>query len=190
MNREYSIQLVYQLTIMIHNYLNFPVIELAYQDQSPGLPTAQWSFKLSLQCISALLSAYSTLSLPITAAEMRSLKTSGIYCSFYKNFCLLSKRMFQILCHLCTIYISIFMVMESERFLYFRQFISGKIGDENLETYDFVIYGSIIFCVFPSLLILKNLLAVTCLVAGKSRNKVRTILSTFKKTIRIRFVSI
>ena len=49
MNREASIQLVYQLAMLIHKFLNFPAIEIAYQDQRPGVPTAQWSAILALQ---------------------------------------------------------------------------------------------------------------------------------------------
>ena len=37
MNRENSIQLVYQLSILIHNFLNYPVIELVYQNKTPGV---------------------------------------------------------------------------------------------------------------------------------------------------------
>ena len=187
MNREYSIQLVYQLSILIHNFRNFPVIELIYGQQRPGLPTAQWLLKLILQCISALLSAYSTLSLPINAAEINSLKELGIYCSFSRNFCMLAKRMFHLSCHTCTTYAAIFLVMESDRFLYFRQYISAKSREENLENYSFVIYGSIIFIVFPLLLILNNFLTVTILLAGQTRKKVRTILSGLRNTVRIRF---
>ena len=186
MNREYSIQLVYQLSILLHNYLNFPVVELVYRDQRQGVPTARWSFKFTLQCISALLSAYSTLSLPISDAQMNSLKESGMYCSFLRNFCMLSERMFQLCCHICCTYITIFLVMESDRFVYFRQYISGKTGEENLESYGFVIYGSIIFSIFPLLLILENFLAVLILVAGQSRKQLRMILSKLGKILRIR----
>ena len=185
MNRENSIQLVYQLSILLHNYLNFPAIELVYPDQRPGWPTAQWVLKLTLLCISALLSAYSTLSLPISSAEMRSLKESGIYRSFPRNFCMLSKRMFQLLFHICTTYVTIFLVMESERFSYFRQYVSGTTGEENLENYGFVLYGLIIFCVFPLILVLENFFAVAIVVVGKSRKDALTIFSRFGKTVRI-----
>ena len=140
-NRENSIQLVYQLSILIHTYLNFPVIELVYEDQRQGVPTVQWSSKLTLQCISALLSAYSTLSLPVNVAEMRTLKESGVYCSFSRNCCLLSMRVFQLLWHLCTTYLTIFLVMDSERFQYLRQYISGITAERNLKNYGFIIYG-------------------------------------------------
>ena len=186
MNRESSIQLVYQLTMLIHKFLNFPAIELAYLDQRQGYPTARWSIVLVLQLISALSSAYSTLSLPIEAAQMRSLKTSGKSCSFWRNFCMLSKRMFQLLIHICITYITIFMVMKSDRFEYFRNFLIGKIGEKNLEGYGFVIYGSLIFMVFPLLVILENFFAVTILVAGQSRKKVQEIFSRFRRTLRTR----
>ena len=188
-NRENSIQLVYQLSILIHNYLNFPVIELVYGDRQVGIPTVLWCFKLTLQCISALLSAYSTLSLPISVAEMRSVKESGTYCSVLHTFCLLSKRVFQLIFHLCTTYLVIFLVMESDRFQYLRQFILGKTGETNFEKYGFVIYGSIIFCTFPFLLILSNVLVVLILLTGESGKKLREIFSRFGKTIRIRFRS-
>ena len=131
MNREYSIQLVYQLSLLIHNYLNFPAIELVYRSQTPGLPTAQWAIKLILHCISPLLSAYSFLSLPINAAKMCSLKELGIYYYFSREFSILAKRMFHLLFHICTTYTTIFLVMESDRFLYFRQYISGTTDDDN-----------------------------------------------------------
>ena len=187
MNREYSIQLVYQLSILIHNYLNFPIIELVYGDQRPNIPTIQWSSKLTLQCISALLSAYSTLSLPILVEDMRAIKEFGIYCSFSKNCSLLFKRMFNLVCHLCTTYLTIFMVMESDRFQYLRRYISGGIADENSKNYNFVIYGCIIFFIFPFLLILANVLAVTNLLVGKTRKVIRKIVSRFGKKVRIRF---
>ena len=186
MNRGSSIQVVYQLSILIHNYLNFPAIELVYQDETPGLPTAYWIIKLALLCISSFLSAYSTLSLPIQTAEMRSLKESCSYCTFRKNFCLLSKRIFNLLFHICSTYITVFLVMQSDRFVYFREFISGKTGEKNLEAYGFVIYGSIIFLVFPFLVLLENFLAVTILVAAESQKKVQKTLSGFGKTLRIR----
>ena len=183
MNRESSIQLVYQLSILIHNYLNYPSIELVYPALSQGLPSAQWSMKLILQCISAFLSAYSTLSLPIKSEEMNSLKKYASYCSFRRNFCILSKRMFQLLCHVCSTYITIFFLMESERFLYLRQYISGKTGGEIFESY---IYGSIIFVVFPLLVTFENFIAMMILVAGKSRKIVRQNFSRFGKALRIR----
>ena len=186
MSRENSIQLIYQLSILIHNFLNYPVIELVYPNQMPGLSTAQWSIKMALLVISALLSSYSTLALPINATEMRSLKRSGMYSSFSRNFCILSKRMFQLLCHICSTYITIFLLMESERFVYFREYVSGKAGEDNLENFGFLIYGSIIFCIFPLLLILQNFAAVTVIVVGQSRKKARNILSRFGKTVRIR----
>ena len=186
MSRENSIQLVYQLSILIHNFLNYPVIELVYQNKTPGVPTAQWATKLTLLCISSLLSMYSTFSLPITASKMRSLKELGLYCTIPRNLCMLSKSMFHFLCHIFTTYVSVFLLLESDRFLYLRQYISEKTGEEYYGLYGFIIYGSIIFCVFPLLLILENFLAVTIMVIGQSRNKVRTILSRFKETIRIR----
>ena len=75
--------------------------------------------------------------------------------------------------------------MQSERFVYFREFISGKTGEKNLEAYGFVIYGSIIFLVFPFLVLLENFLAVTILVAAESRKKIQKTLSGFGKTLRI-----
>ena len=186
MNRESSIQVVYQLSILIHNYLNFPAIELVYQDKTPGLPTAYWIIKLALLCISSFLSAYSILSLPIEIAEMRSLKEYCSYCTFRKNFCLLSKWIFNLLFRICSTYITILLVIESDRFVYLREFISGKTGEKNLEAYGFVIYGSIIFLVFPFLLLLENFIAVTILIAAESRKKVQKTLSRFGKTLRIR----
>ena len=185
-NRESSIQLVYQLSILIHNYLNFPAIELVYWNHRQDAATAQWAVKLTLQCISAILSAYSTLSLPVKVAEMCLLKERCKYCSFRGHFCMLSKRMFQLLCHICSTYITIYLLMESDRFLYLRQYISGKTGEENVKIYGFVIYGSIIFLVFPLLAIMENFVAMTILVAGKRQNKVRRILARFGKTLRIR----
>ena len=183
MNREYAIQLVYQLSILVHNYLNYPAIELVYGNEKQGVPTAKWWSKLTLQCISALLSANSTLSLPISEAEMRSLKHSGVYCSFWRNCSMLSKKMFQLLFHTCTTYITLFFVIESDRFIYFRQYISAE---QNLEKYAFVIYGSIIFCVFPLILIMENFFALAVFLAGQNRQKVQTILSGFGNTVRIR----
>ena len=185
MNRESAIQLVYQLTILLHNFLHFPVIELVFWDLRPGFPTVQWCLKLILQCISALLSAYSILSLPILVAEMQSLKERCVYGSFRRNFCILSKRTFQLLFHICSTYITIFLLMESDRFIYLRQYISG-ITEENLNNYGFIIYGLIIFLVFPLNLILENFFAVMILLACKSRDKVRNILTQFRKTLRIR----
>ena len=75
---------------------------------------------------------------------------------------------------------------ECERFEYFRNHISGRIGQENLENYGYVIYGSIIFLVFPLLAIFESLLAVIILVAGKSRRHVAKVFSRMKKTLRIR----
>ena len=186
MNRESSIQLVYQLSILIHNYLNYPAIELVYPDQIQGLASAQWSMKLILQCISAFLSAYSTLSLPIRAEEMRSLKEYSSYCSFWRNFCHLSKRIFQLLCHICSTYITIFFLMESERFLYLRQYISRIDGGKLVENYAFVIYGSVIFLVFPLLVIVQNLISVTILLAGKRWSIVRQTFSRFGTALRTR----
>ena len=37
--------------MLIHNFFHFPAIELAYQDQRPGIPTAQWSAILALQIL-------------------------------------------------------------------------------------------------------------------------------------------
>ena len=187
MNREASVQLVYQLSMLIHKFLNFPAIELAYQDQTQGVPTARWSIILALQCISALLSAYATLSFPIQVAETRSLKERCSYCSFWRNFCMLSKRMFQLVNHICITYITIFLVMKSDRFEYFRNVVSGTIRESNFESYSFVIYGSIIFLVFPLLVLLENLLAVTILLAGKGRKKAQEIISRFEKMLRIKF---
>ena len=186
MNRESSIQLVYQLTILIHNYIHFPVIELIYRDLPTGLPSALWCLKLILLCVSSLLSTYSILSLPIQAAKMRSLKESFTYVSFRKNVCMLSKRIFQLLWHIFTTYIIMFLVMESERFVYFRQYVSGKIGEKNMETYGFIMFGSIIFLIFPLLVIFESFLAVIIFVAGESRKKGRKILSKFGSTLRIR----
>ena len=186
MNRESSIQLVYQLSMLIHNLLNYPIIELVYQDLSAGVPTAQWCSTIILQCISAFLSAYSTLSLPIQTAEMQSLKERGFYRSFRINFCMLSKRIFQLIWHLCITYVTIYLVMVSDRFEYFRNFVVGKIGEANSDSYAFVIYGSIIFLVFPLLVIFENFLALSIIVAGESREKLRKILSKYGQTLRNR----
>ena len=74
--------------------------------------------------------------------------------------------------------------MESERFEYFRNYLSGTISEANLERYGFILYGLIIFLVFPVLGIFENVLAVIILVVGKHQQKLRTILSRFGKTLR------
>ena len=76
--------------------------------------------------------------------------------------------------------------MKSDRFEYFRNFVSANICENNFENYGFVIYGSIIFLVFPLLVLLENLLAVTILLAGKSRKNAREIISRFGKMLRIK----
>ena len=186
MNRESSIQLVYQLSMLLHNFLKFPAIELAYQTKTPESATTQWLFTLILQCVSALLSANATISLPIQAAQVNSLKERGTYCSLPRSLCMLAKRMFQLSCHISVTYITIFLVMESERFEYIRIYVSGSIGEANFENYGFLIYGSIIFVVFPLLALFESLLAVLVLAAGKSRRQVAKVFSRFKKALRIR----
>ena len=186
MNRESSIQLVYQLTLLIHYYLKFPAIELVYFGQIKGLPSAQWISMLTLQCISALLSAYSTLSLPIQVAKMYSLKRSGTYSPFWRDFFMLSKRMFQLIFRVCVTYISMFLILEDERFEYFRSYVSGTIKGGYFENFGYVLYGSIIFMVCPFITILENLSAVTFFAAGKKRKQIREIFSRFGNTLRIR----
>ena len=43
---------------------------------------------------------------------------------------MLSKMMFQLLLHICITYATIFLLLESERFEYFRNFVSGRIGQD------------------------------------------------------------
>ena len=74
--------------------------------------------------------------------------------------------------------------MESDRFEYFRNFVRGKIGEKDLKSFGFVIYGSMIFLVFPLLVAVENFFAVTILVAGESRKKVQEIFSRFRTTLR------
>ena len=76
------------------------------------------------------------------------------------------------------------MVMKSDRFEYFRNFVLGKIGEKNLEGFGFVIYGSMIFLVFPLLVSLQNFFAVTIMVAGGNRKKIKEIFSRFRTTLR------
>ena len=173
-------------SIRTFHFLKFPAIELVYQTQTPEFATTQWLIILILQCVSALLSSNTTLSLPIQAAQVNSLKERGTYCSFWRNFSMLSKRIFQLLCHISLTYITIFLIMESDRFEYFRGYVSGKIGEANLENYGFVIYGSLIFLVFPSLALFESLLAVIILVAGKSRRQVSKVFLRFQRELRIR----
>ena len=185
-NREASIQLIYQLAMLIHNFLKFPAIELVYWNEKPGVPTSKWCASLILQCLSALLSAYSTVSLPVQAAQMKSLKLRGVYCSMWKNIFILSKRMLQLINHICMTFITIFLLMKSERFEYFRTFISQGVGRQNSESLNFAIYGTIIFLVFPALVILQNIFAMTFLVAGRSWKKIRKHFSRFGTTVRTR----
>ena len=190
MNREASVQLIYQLAMLIHNFLKFPAIELVYWNEKPGVPTFKWCGSLILQCISALLSAYSTVSLPVQATQMKSLKLHGVYCSIWKNLCILSKRMLQLISHICMTYITIFLLMKSERFDYLRTFISQRLGEDNSESYISFIYGTIIFCVFPFLVILQNIFALTFLVAGRSWKEIQKQFSRFGKKVRIRVENI
>ena len=107
MTRESSIQLVFQICLTIHQFLNFPAIELIYDNPIRDLATTQWILGLILQIVSMFLSAYRTLSLPLKvncmknqiiywlfqAEEINSLQTRGAYPGFRKNVCIVLKML-------------------------------------------------------------------------------------------------
>ena len=67
MTREASIQLTYQLCIMIQSLLYFPLRELASFNlfKIPNGASIQWISGLLLQIVSIATSAYCTISLPL-----------------------------------------------------------------------------------------------------------------------------
>ena len=76
MTREASIQLTYQLCIMIQSLLYFPLRELTslniFNVQNGA--SIQWILGLLLQIFSISTSAYSTISLPLKVNETLSLR--------------------------------------------------------------------------------------------------------------------
>ena len=57
-----SIQLIFQLVLIYHQYNNFPGVEFVFDESNPYLtPTTQWIGGLVVQIVSTILSAYSTL---------------------------------------------------------------------------------------------------------------------------------
>ena len=76
MTREASIQLTYQLCIMIQSLLYFPLRELTSLNlfNVPNGASIQWILGLLLQIFSISTSAYSTISLPLKVKETLSLR--------------------------------------------------------------------------------------------------------------------
>ena len=58
MAREASIQVVYQITIVLYEYFDQPLFELNYQNSK--FPTATWRAFMVLRLVSLFLSAFST----------------------------------------------------------------------------------------------------------------------------------
>ena len=73
MTRESSIQLVFQLCIMLHQFDHVPAEEVIYSKRlvaSLNYPTFLWIAGHFIQVISLLLSAYSTVSVPVKHAQL------------------------------------------------------------------------------------------------------------------------
>ena len=73
MTRESSIQLVLQICVLIHQFRDFPAIELIFPNYDIVQNSASilWITGLILQLVSLILSAYTTLALPIEVFTMR-----------------------------------------------------------------------------------------------------------------------
>ena len=94
MTRESSIQLVLQICVLINQYRDFPAIELIFPnyDIVENSATILWITGLILQLLSLILSAYTTLALPIkvylkilsTILVMNLLQTLSITLIFSK----------------------------------------------------------------------------------------------------------
>ena len=74
-----SIQLIFQLVLIYHQYNNFPGVEFIFDESNPYLsPTTQWIGGLVVQIVSTILSAYSTLQFQLDVSSRRNLDTAAI----------------------------------------------------------------------------------------------------------------
>ena len=89
--REASIQMTYQLILVVYQFFNFPAIELLYSEYSGlpsglkilGSPTAQWVNNLFLQLFSLLTSIYTMLEVPLKVFLSLSYDSYGMSFSIF-----------------------------------------------------------------------------------------------------------
>ena len=121
--------------------------------------TVRWIFGLILQLISILLSSYSTIALPLKAAQLVSHKNTGNHARTTTVLCIVAKMWAHIAFQSSTAYFTLHLLIKSERFAYLRKYNEKLLGSSMIP----ILNGLCLSLVFPGLLFLQHFFAMLTL---------------------------